>query len=418
LTDPSVLRGAIQYDGDAIRTTQTVAELIRLNDPSPALNLIQGFGQGQDATDLAQEQQLTPQVETALGPPWYTSLNDIANARPLLTSAANLLQQAETNSDPNQSLPMVEQARVDLDQGYWLVDAAQSDWYNLQTEVIDYQTGQTPPPSTQVPTSPDSFGRLSDYLPDPELPNSIPPIALPLPPLIAQVPPGPGNPSQPQPPVTGPEFNIVVTAFVPGKYLPDPVPWVVTPKSKLRLHFPIEFAGDNRGFGPTTTGTFRGRQEVTVVTGGDNPGLLAGSEVEMGGMSIAYKKEKGHYKEITSGQAISSNMHISLINASANEVKVQMQGSVVTPLVPGAPPVQWNLTVDIQPSGSGTNAVCSVVGTRTMFPALEVDINNTAVVELPPRTAKFFGPYGIVEVTRALNSHEDVKSQPTTIVGR
>ena len=114
-----------------------------------------------------------------------------------------MLEQAESSSNPQQRVLLVQQARVALDQGYWLVDAAQSDSYDLQTEVIDYQTGQAPPASTQIPTSPNSFGELPDYLPGPGNPDPIPPIALPLPTLVAQVPPSPDtNPntgSQPNP---------------------------------------------------------------------------------------------------------------------------------------------------------------------------------------------------------------------------
>jgi hypothetical protein len=175
------------------------------------------------------------------------------------------------------------------------------------------------------------------------------------------------------------------------------------------LHGRFVFAGDNRGFDPSgLSPAFRGRQAVTVVTNTSNPGLLDGTELNQAGTSSAYvfNKGTGKYVFVTSEPASSRNMHISQLSAGGDHVKVRMEASVVTPLVPPAPPAHWDLTVDVYATNA-TSATYVIKGERSQWPALEVDINGSDVMQLPPEVKNFAGPYSAREVTRALYATQD-----------
>ncbi len=83
----------LTFSWDAIKQTETAAELARLDDPDAALQITQNFGQGQDAVDSQEEQQAGPAETSVVGPMWSQMLDDIQQARPLIEQAAQLEQQ-------------------------------------------------------------------------------------------------------------------------------------------------------------------------------------------------------------------------------------------------------------------------------------------------------------------------------------
>jgi hypothetical protein len=217
------------------------------------------------------------------------------------------------------------------------------------------------------------------------------------------------------PPLPEHQFKIDVTAFIPGKFVPDPLPFFIFMRGPFGVRIPqfvpAVFGGDNRGFDPNAS-SYRARQEVIVMTGTNYSGLQPGSEQELPGTSLAYMHtiSRGPVL-IGSKRANPSGMHVALIGASQNDVIAHMVGSISNPLVPHAPPIRWDLTVDINTSGSA--ASYKITGSRSEFPALEVDINGDEVLASPPRGMRFYGPYTIYQIARGLLSTESVNTVGT-----
>ncbi len=199
------------------------------------------------------------------------------------------------------------------------------------------------------------------------------------------------------------QFNIDVTIFIPGVYAPNP-----------RNHSTV-YGGDDHGFGPAAAASsYRARQEITVITGDQNAGIKPGSEMDLPGTSRLYRASSlnatGHFKPgtqpIKQKKADGSLMHVALVSATANDVVVRMSSDVSNALEPLAPGSSWGLYVEINTSGSTPRY--SIRGLRSEFPALEIDINNVAVVTLPPRHEPFFGPYNEFWLAIGLVVPEDV----------
>ena len=182
LTDGVLLQAGLTYSWDAIKQTETAAELARLDDPDAALQITQNFGQGQDAVDSQEEQQAGPAETSVVGPMWSQMLDDIQQARPLIEQAAQLEQQ-ETPLPAEQRRPLEDQAQQLVAQAEQLIGQAEQDWYNAQDAVLTSQQGQPAPapqsPPVTVPTIPQS---PSNPQPVPSNPTPTPPTTQPTPP--------------------------------------------------------------------------------------------------------------------------------------------------------------------------------------------------------------------------------------------
>jgi hypothetical protein len=203
LTDGVLLQAGLTYSWDAIKQTETAAELTRLDDPDPALQIAQNFGQGQDAVDSQEEQQAGPAETSVVGPGWSQMLDDIQQARPLIQQAARLEQQ-ERPLPAEQRRPLEAQAQQLIAQAEQLIGQAEQDWYNAQNDVLNSEQGQPAPapqsPPVTVPTIPQS----------PSNPQPVPSNPTPTP---SQTPPKLGPPVEPPQPTRGkpykPEIPIV-----------------------------------------------------------------------------------------------------------------------------------------------------------------------------------------------------------------
>ena len=182
LTDGVLLQAGLTYSWDAIKQTETAAELARLDDPDAALQITQNFGQGQDAVDSQEEQQAGPAETSVVGPMWSQMLDDIQQARPLIVQAARLEQQ-EIPLPTEQRRPLEDQAQQLVAQAEQLIGQAEQDWYNAQDDVLTSQQGQPAPapqsPPVTVPTIPQS---PSNPQPVPSNPTPTPPPTQPTPP--------------------------------------------------------------------------------------------------------------------------------------------------------------------------------------------------------------------------------------------
>ncbi len=202
LTDGVLLQAGLTYSWDAIKQTETAAELARLDDPDAALQITQNFGQGQDAVDSQEEQQAGPAETSVVGPMWSQMLDDIQQARPLIEQASQLEQQ-EIPLPAEQRRPLEDQAQQLVAQAEQLIGQAEQDWYNAQDDVLTSQQGQPAPapqsPPVTVPTIPQS----------PSNPQPVP--SNPTPTTSTTTQPGTSGPAPVQ--VQPPDQNYVPTPF-------------------------------------------------------------------------------------------------------------------------------------------------------------------------------------------------------------
>jgi hypothetical protein len=183
-------------------------------------------------------------------------------------------------------------------------------------------------------------------------------------------------------------FKLTTRAFIPpASFGPTPLTCY---NPGLGENIPMIFRGDNRGFDPSPSVTYRAQTQAVVEP---NRGRLVGA-VHFGGISKAYAiylEDDGVlndcWKWDTSAQVNTSGLRVSAWPVATRTVRSSLIGSAQDALVFGlAPNLDWDYTLDISnfnPAAPGF----TIQGIHDCYPAYEFYLNNTQGIYgyLPPR---------------------------------
>jgi RHS repeat-associated protein len=152
-------------------------------------------------------------------------------------------------------------------------------------------------------------------------------------------------------------------------------------RSYIPTFFALNFMGDDRGPDVNST-NYRTEHTLRVETTSNNPKLSEDFNVGLTAVLIP-NPTSPNIPRIQTGKAkgaYSSNAQ----KINSNQVIINMSGSASDPLVPGAPPVTYDVNIYIAVSNNGEVIGGNIKGEHTNYPAFEMYLirENGEVIEL------------------------------------
>ena len=182
-------------------------------------------------------------------------------------------------------------------------------------------------------------------------------------------------------------FKLTTRAFIPPASF-GPTPFTCY-NPEFGANIPMTFRGDNRGFDPSPSVTYRAMTQAVVEAA---RGRLIGA-VHFGGISKAYAiylEDDGVpndcWKWDRTGYVDASRLSISAALVATRTVRSRLIGAASDALVFGAPDLDWDYQLDISTFSPGAPGF-TMQGVHDCYPAYEFYLNNIQGIYgyLPPR---------------------------------